>query len=281
MSNRWNFRNPPATHMPPIDETPMTRIAGGVPSNILPNSNRNPYFNPYSYYNTFNNPYQIQFQNRNSQFQQPRLRVNLPQQPTILHSHKIAHDHDGLGTHQHTVPSHSDRHTAVPHVDVLHVNTDYGGTHDPQVPWQVDCNPGGNYYHHYVVGLWDDRDNFEDLDKVKCASANGVSLDLFGSVIVDLGDGKSMCPDGFIITAIWDEQVGFQHPKKIKCSKVQYPDLDLGRQVSIYTNGRSGGSALDYDYWNVQCAESSASIGIEMKDSQILAFICVQFIEPR
>ncbi|CAG0921050.1 unnamed protein product [Notodromas monacha] len=166
---------------------------------------------------------------------------------------------------------------------VLWTDGKQGGRKDlSHQPWNVDCNENPSEFRGIITAIWDDANNFGDIDKVKCrrgsASFETALLDqsmlqFFSATPVDL------CPKDYVLTALWDEFYDFDSVMFGKCQKLKHSKINYDDCRVILTDEKSGGASDLYKRWNVECDGGMVGVGLKRNFERILEFRCCR-IEP-
>ncbi|KAG8198469.1 hypothetical protein JTE90_022199 [Oedothorax gibbosus] len=135
--------------------------------------------------------------------------------------------------------------------------------------WNIDCNSPEitTKRNGAIIGIWDDKDAFKDLDKVKCF--NWDAADLFSDkpsrlLYIYLEDYRQ-CPKDYVLTAITASNAAFRNVDNGKCTPLAEPfHIDYERCVTVNSEGRDGGSVDKWRPWNVQCPTTGPHVAVSL-----------------
>jgi len=203
--------------------------------------------------------------------------------PQVIHTHKVAPP--SLQAYEAASDHVTMEHPTVQSVLVIDVNAKNGGTFDPNSAWLVDCNKDAYKITLSITAIWDDDNNFSDLDKVKCKSIPGVKLDIHDAVAVEMLTKSEdpvlfNCPPDYVLTGVFDTYFGFPSTSFGKCTKLKHGSLDNYKHKTLYTDKLTGGP-YDAGYaWKVECPAKYVAIGIKKTYDGIVALNCAH-VQPR
>ncbi|XP_067121113.1 uncharacterized protein [Centruroides vittatus] len=149
----------------------------------------------------------------------------------------------------------------------------------PQEIWKIDCNKDNSFKNGFIVGIWDDKHDFDDIDKIKCLRwKNKNIVDPLQSQLLHVGyEDLRSCPKGHVLTALSDKHPGFTEVELGKCSPLfdEYR-VDPDRCASIATSGRDSGPNSPHAAWKVQCPDDKlyVAVAIYRKEGVHTHLIC-------
>ncbi|CAG0884806.1 unnamed protein product [Darwinula stevensoni] len=170
---------------------------------------------------------------------------------------------------------------------VISVNGKHNGYYQADKQWNVDCNQDHySYTYGYITAVWDDKDKFADVDKVKCSgnrnAYGGIKLDTHDNVVIHLSRMdpyfKPYCPKNYVLTGIYDTHYGFQHLVNGKCTRVKYGYVDNEKCIEIETDYKSGGTYDPNQSWKVECPPYHGAVGLLRNYDKITALKCCQLV---
>ncbi|CAL1296782.1 unnamed protein product [Larinioides sclopetarius] len=139
----------------------------------------------------------------------------------------------------------------------------------PLEMWHIDCNHPDitTKKNGAIIGIWDDKDGFRDLDKVKCF--NWDAADLFSEkparlLYIYLEDYRQ-CPKDYVLTAITASNAAFRNVDNGKCSPLRPPfHIDYDHCVTVNSDGRDGGTVDKWRPWRVQCPTAGPQVAVSL-----------------
>lgn len=139
--------------------------------------------------------------------------------------------------------------------------------------WRVTCNKEGYSRKRWITAIYDNNDNFQHLDKIRCsASDEKLELDLYDNEVIDTRLTK--CPHDYVLTGLRKTFNGFFHANEGKCTKLIKGSIDEKRCDAYSTAGKDGGPYGIESKWRVQCPPRWAAVGVKQIGDHISSLLC-------
>lgn len=165
---------------------------------------------------------------------------------------------------------------------------------------EADCSVSINPYRiqkpGYMIGIWDEKDSFTNIEKIKCLrgkdddSDEDDSDEIDDDVHFELDSNqnetivlnptnstahKPSCPDGYLLTGLTKTPGSYDLAEVSgHCLKLIRGKLDYEVCEYVPATSKQGGNFEPYLFWNVECQFGHAATGLKMDGKRVKSMRC-------